>query len=246
MSKNTRIALITGANRGLGQEVALRLAEQGLEIWLGSRNLEDAACVARAITERGGQATPLELDVTNGASIARAVAELEQAKGRLDVLVNNAGIMIEGEWVGNTSATIGTDVLRKTFDVNFFGLVAVTQAFLPLLRKSGDASIVNVSSVMGSSTLHSDLKGPFAYTKPFGYDASKAAVNAFTVHLAAAVLADGILVNSAHPGWVKTELGTEAADLSVEEGAKTLVELALFRKGAPTATFVHRGQPLPF
>jgi NAD(P)-dependent dehydrogenase (short-subunit alcohol dehydrogenase family) len=164
----------------------------------------------------------------------------------VDVLVNNAGIMIEGEWVGNTAATVSAQVLKQTFEVNFFGLVAVTHAFLPLLRQSGDASIVNVSSVMGSSTLHAIPDGPLAYTKPFAYDASKAAVNAFTVHLAAALVKDGIVVNSAHPGWVKTDLGTQAAELSVEDGAKTILEMALYRTSSPTAQFAHNGAALPF
>jgi len=246
MENSTRVALVTGANRGLGREVAQRLGAQGHFVWVGARSAEEAEPVAQAIRQSGGQARALGLDVTDAASIERARARVAEESQRLDVLVNNAGIMIDGPWVGNTAATVSADVLRQTFDVNFFGLVAVTQALLPQLRKSGDASIVNVSSVMGSSTLHADLAGPLAYTKPFAYDSSKTAVNAFTVHLAAALASDGIVVNSAHPGWVKTALGTEAADLSVEDGAKTIVEMALYRKSGPTAQFAHNGAPLPF
>lgn len=246
MENSTRIALITGAGRGLGREVALRLAEQNHFVWVAARSEGVAEPVVQEIRRRGGQARALALDVVDAASIEHARGRVADATQRLDVLVNNAGIMIDGPWVGNTAATVRPEVLRQTFEVNFFGLVAVTQAFLPLLRKSGDASIVNLSSVMGSSTLHADLAGPLAYTKPFAYDASKAAVNAFTVHLAAAVLEDGIVVNSAHPGWVKTELGTDAAELSIEDGAKTIVEMALYRKTGPTAQFAHNGAPLPF
>ena len=246
MKNSTRIALITGANRGLGREVALRLAEREHFVWVAGKSEELAEPVASEIRRAGGQARALALDVTDAASIERARARVAEESQRLDVLVNNAGIMIDGPWVGNTASSVTPEVLRQTFDVNFFGLVAVTHAFLPLLRASGDASIVNLSSVMGSSTIHADLGGPLAYTKPFAYDASKAAVNAFTVHLAAAVRDDGIVVNSAHPGWVKTALGTDAADLSVEDGAKTIVEMALYRKAGPTAQFAHGGAALPF
>ena len=246
MEKSARIALITGATRGLGREVALRLASQNHYVWVGARTAADAEPVVAEILRAGGKAAGLALDVADPTSIERAADRVLQHSERLDVLVNNAGIMIDGPWVGNTAATVSADVLRKTFDVNFFGLVAVTHAFLPLLRRSGDASIVNVSSVMGSSTLHAIPEGPLAYSKPFAYDASKAAVNAFTVHLAAAVAQDGIVVNSAHPGWVKTKLGTQDADMSIEDGAKTIVEMALYRKAGPTAQFAHDGKPLPF
>lgn len=246
MEISKRIALITGANRGLGREVALRLAERQHFVWVAARSEREADPVVLEIRRSGGQANALTLDVTDVASIESARARVAEESQRLDVLVNNAGIMIEGPWVGNTAASVSADVLRQTFDVNFFGVVAVTHAFLPLLHASGDASIVNVSSVMASSTLHADLAGPLAYTKPFAYDSSKAAVNAFTVHLAAALVDAGIVVNSAHPGWVKTALGTEAADLSVEDGAKTIVEMALYRKSGPTAQFAHNGAGLPF
>lgn len=246
MKKEQRIALVTGANRGLGREVALRLAEAGMFVWVSARNPHSAEEVVAAIRQAGGSAVAIAIDVTEQTSIDAAVAKVTQDSGQLDVLVNNAGIMIEGGWVGNTAATVSAEVLRRTFDTNFFALVSVTQAFLPLLRKSGDASIVNLSSIMGSSTIHAVLNGPLAYTKPFAYDASKAAVNAFTVHLAAAVANDGIVVNSAHPGWVRTALGTDAAELAVADGVKTIVDLALRRKGSPSAEFVHDGAALPF
>jgi NAD(P)-dependent dehydrogenase (short-subunit alcohol dehydrogenase family) len=230
----------------LGREVALSLAAQNHFVWVAARNEKVAAGVVKEIEEKGGKAEALRLDVADLTSVKAAAESVSKRSGKLDVLVNNAGIMIEGEWVGNTSTSVSLEVLKKTFDVNFFGLVGVTQAFLPLLKKSGDASIVNVSSVMGSSTLHAQPEGPLSYTKPFAYDASKAAVNAFTVHLAFAVVDDGIVVNSAHPGWVRTDLGSSAAPLSIEDGAKTIVTMALYRKGGPTAQFAHDGQSLPF
>lgn len=246
MKNEKRIALVTGATRGLGREVALRLADAGMFVWVAARNPHAAEEVVSAIRQAGGSAAAVALDVTDQTSVDASAAQVQAASGRLDVLVNNAGIMIEGSWVGNTAATVSPEILRQTFDTNFFALVSVTHAFLPLLKKSGDASIVNLSSVMGSSTIHAVADGPLAYTKPFAYDASKAAVNAFTVHLAAAVANDGIVVNSAHPGWVRTALGTDAAELSVAEGVKTIVDLALRRKGSATAEFVHDGAALPF
>jgi NAD(P)-dependent dehydrogenase (short-subunit alcohol dehydrogenase family) len=246
MEHSSRIALVTGANRGLGREVARRLAQVGLEVWVGARTPEHAEAAAADVRELGGRARPVAIDVTDVASVERAAALIEETSERLDVLVNNAGVMLDGAWVGNTAPEVSDEVLRTTFDVNLFGVVRVTRAMLPLLRKSRDASIVNVSSVMGSLGIHAQPDGPLVYTKPFAYDASKAALNAFTVHLAAAVRDDGILVNSGHPGWVRTTLGTDAAELSIEEGAQTLVELALLRQGGPTATFTHAGNELPW
>jgi NAD(P)-dependent dehydrogenase (short-subunit alcohol dehydrogenase family) len=164
----------------------------------------------------------------------------------LDVLVNNAGIMKDGSWVGNTSATVSSEILRETFEKNFFGVVALTQAVWLLLKNSGHASVVNVSSIMGSNTIHAQVDGPLAQTKPFAYDASKAALNAFTTHLASVGVEHGIKVNSAHPGWVKTDLGSEYAPLSVEEGSRTIVDLALLEVDGFTGRFTHNGDVLPW
>ncbi len=150
---------------------------------------------------------------------------IEKDYGRLDILINNAGIMLDGR-KGNETTKTSQDVLRKTFDTNFFAVVALTQALLPLLKKSVAGRIVNLSSILGSITLHATAGSPIYDAKTFAYDASKAALNSFTIHLAHELKGTKIKVNSAHPGWVKTEMGGEGAQLDVETGAKTSVELA--------------------
>jgi NAD(P)-dependent dehydrogenase (short-subunit alcohol dehydrogenase family) len=241
-----RIALVTGANRGLGKEVAEQLAQAGLHVIVSGRNAQATEAVANAIREHGGQADSLELDTSHPVSIQRAVQTIQSKFGRLDVLINNAGIMKDGAWMGNTSTTISSQVLRETFETNFFGVVALTQALWSLLEKSGHASVVNVSSIMGSNTIHAQTDSPLVQTKPFAYDASKAALNAFTTHLASAGSASGIKVNSAHPGWVKTNLGSDYAPLSVQEGSRTILDLALLEADGFTGRFMHNGDALPW
>ena len=241
-----RVALVTGATRGLGQETARQLARQGLHVLLGARRAASAQDTLAGIAQAGGSAEIIELDVDDAASIAAAARAIASRHGRLDVLVNNAGVMRDGAWNGNTAASVSDATLKATFQTNFFGQVALTQALWPLLRRRGHASVVNVSSIMGSNTVHANPQGPLAGFKPFAYDASKAALNAFTTHLAEIGAADGIKVNSAHPGWVRTELGTDHAPLGVAEGAQTIVDLALLPADGPTAQFVHRGEPLPW
>jgi NAD(P)-dependent dehydrogenase (short-subunit alcohol dehydrogenase family) len=240
------LTLITGANQGLGQAAALRLAELGHHVIVTARTAEKAERVAKQITDRGHQASALELDLTDRGHHGRAAAWLAERHGRLDVLVNNAGAIFGEPWMGNSVLEVSPEVLKQTFDLNFFAQVELTRALVPLLRKGRSPRVVNLSSIMGSLTSHADPNGPLWGAKPFAYDASKAALNAFTVHLAQALAPDGILVNSAHPGWVKTALGGEYAPLTVEQGIETVVALATLPDGGPTATFVHRGEPVPW
>jgi len=188
---------------------------------------------------------PLKLDVTSSADIQAAARFLEERYGRLDILVNNAGVFAEAQFGGNNSATVTQAELRRTFDTNFFAVIELTQALLPLLRRSPAGRIVNLSSILGSLTLHADPASPLAAAKNLAYNASKTALNAFTVHLAAALKDTPIRVNSAHPGWVKTALGGQAAPMEIEDGAKTSVALALAPE-VPNGAFVHLGQPLPW
>jgi NAD(P)-dependent dehydrogenase (short-subunit alcohol dehydrogenase family) len=246
MTEQKKIALITGANKGLGLETARQLAQKGFIVLVGARNLKKAEIAAKALQSEKLDARPLKLDVTNAADRTAAVKFIEQNFGKLDVLVNNAGIMVEGEWAANNSHTISTETLRQTFDTNFFGPVALTQALLPLLKKAPAARIVNLSSIQGSLANHSDPKSPIYGIKPFGYNSSKTALNAFTVHLAHALRDTPIKVNSAHPGWVKTDMGTDAAPLNVVDGAKTAVELATLPANGPTGTYTHAGKTLPW
>lgn len=244
--EDTRVALVTGANKGLGFETSRQLGRMGLMVLMAARNEARGEAAARRLMEEGVKAEFILLDVTDPDHIRQAGRVITERFGRLDVLVNNAGMAHPDEPIfANSVATVSPAVLRKTFDVNFFGLVELTQTLLPLIQQSGAGRIVNVSSVLGSLTIQS-YEGPMASVKPFAYDASKAAVNLFTVHLAAALRGTQVKVNSAHPGWVRTDLGGEQAPLSVEEGAETIVRLATLGPGGPSGGFFHLEEELPW
>jgi NAD(P)-dependent dehydrogenase (short-subunit alcohol dehydrogenase family) len=146
----------------------------------------------------------------------------------------------------NNSSTVTQEVLRETFDTNFFGTIELTQILLPLIKKAPDGRIVNLSSILGSLTLHADPNSPIYGAKVLAYNASKSALNAFTIHLAHELRDTGIKVNSAHPGWVKTDMGTDAAPMEIPEGAKTSVALATLGADGPTGGYFHLGQTLPW
>lgn len=242
-----KIALVTGANKGIGLETVRQLASKGIHVFLGARDLAKASVAAKTLVASGLKVDPIELDVTNSAHISAAVALISTKFGRLDILVNNAGIMVEAvDWAQNTTIGLPTETLRKTYDTNFFGTIDVTQAFLPLLLKAPAGRIVNVSSIMGSLLFHAKPDSPIYNSKPFAYDSSKTALNAFTIHLAHALKDTPVKVNSAHPGWVKTEMGGEGAMLELPEGASTSVELALLDSDGPTGGYFHLGKPLPW
>jgi NAD(P)-dependent dehydrogenase (short-subunit alcohol dehydrogenase family) len=243
----SKIALVTGANKGIGFETVKQLAEQGVTVLLAARNKERGEAAAASLKEKGLDVSFLQLDVDNPADFKTAYAYIESTYGKLDILVNNAGIQIEEtNWGTNTSTTIDIDVLKKTFDTNFFNLVDLTNTLLPLIRKSDAGRIVHLSSILGSLTLHADPNSPIYASKLFAYDASKTAVNAYTVHLAAALADTNIKVNAAHPGWVKTDMGTDAAPMNVADGAKTSVALALLGNDGPTGKYIHLGEELPW
>jgi len=228
-----KIALITGANRGLGLETARKLGQQGITVLVAARELAKS------------EATAAKLDVNDPADYPAVARAIEKDFGQLDILVNNAGVFLDNRGPNETSST-SNDVLRKTFDTNFFAVVGLTQTLLPLLRKSKAARIVNLSSILGSLTLHA-TKGSYVYeAKTFAYNASKAALNSFTIHLAHELADTKIKVNSAHPGWVKTDMGGEGAMLEIEDGVKTSVQLATLPEDGPTGGFFHMGETLPW
>lgn len=244
---NEKVALVTGASKGIGLETVRQLAVKGVYVLLGARTLSKAAESAAPLIAAGLPVEPIELDVTNAEQIASAVAAIEGKFGKLDILINNAGIMVESvDWSLNTTATVSPEILRKTYDTNFFGAVAVAQALLPLILKSAAGRIVNLSSILGSSTLHATEGSPIYNSKPFAYDSSKTALNAFTIHLAHALKDTPVKVNSAHPGWVKTEMGGEGAMMEITDGATTSVDLALLPADGPTGGYFHLGKPLPW
>jgi NAD(P)-dependent dehydrogenase (short-subunit alcohol dehydrogenase family) len=245
MSDTKKVALITGGNKGIGLETAKQLGALGITVLVGARDLAKGEAAVATLKAAGVDARAIKLDVDNVADYATVAAAIEKEFGVLDILVNNAGVLLDGR-KGNETSTTSTEMLRKTFDTNFFAVVGLTQALLPLLRKSEAGRIVNLSSILASNTLHA-TPGSFIYdAKTFAYDASKAALNSFTIHLAHELKGTRIKVNSAHPGWVKTEMGGEGAQMEIEEGGKTSVELATLPEDGPTGGYFHLGTALPW
>jgi NAD(P)-dependent dehydrogenase (short-subunit alcohol dehydrogenase family) len=245
MANEKKVALVTGANKGLGFEMARQLGQAGVTVVLAARDPQKGEAAAEKLRGEGLDAQFVKLDVTNQEDYTAAAAAIENKFGKLDILINNAGISSGG--LGGEKASVATQgSLHHVFETNFFAPVAITQALLPLLEKSDAGRIVNMSSILGSQTMHSDPKSPIYDFKSLSYDASKAALNSFTIHLAYELKDTKIKVNSAHPGWVKTDMGTDAAPMEIPEGAKTGVELALLGEDGPTGGFFHLGKPLPW
>ena len=241
---NKRIILITGANKGIGLETARQLGAQGHTVLVGARDEKKATEAVAALAKDGITAHPVILEVTDSQSIAQAVRQIEAQFGKLDTLINNAGVALEG-WGSKASETTLT-VWRKVFETNVFALVELTQALLPLLKKSEAGRIVNLSSILGSLTLHSDPSSPIYDFKAAAYNTSKAAVNQYSVHLAHELRDTPINVNAAYPGWVKTDLGGADAPMNVVDGAKTSVWLATLPADGPTGGFFHLHDRLPW
>ena len=252
MATGDKVAFITGANKGIGLETARGLGELGIAVVLASRDEARGRAAAEKLGAEGIKGVePVRFDV-NRPEDHRAIARfLEDRYGKLDILVNNAGVTLEDAEFGapggfNTTLTVKPEILRQIFETNFFAVVELTQTLLPLIRKSPAGRIVNLSSILGSLTLHADPKSPIYSMKSFAYDASKTALNAFTVHLAQALHGTPIKVNSAHPGWVKTDMGGQSAPMEVSEGGKTSVQLATLPDDGPTGGYFHLGEPLPW
>jgi NAD(P)-dependent dehydrogenase (short-subunit alcohol dehydrogenase family) len=239
-----KIALISGANKGLGLETGRQLGKLGYTVLLGSRDALKGEVAARQLRDDGVDAKVVKLDVGKQSDIDAAAAMIEADYGKLDVLVNNAGVMIEKGWTKNMTSETTVENLRATFETNLFAVFAVTKAMLPLLKLSPAGRIVNVSSILGSVSLQATKGSPTYNTKLFAYNASKAALNMLTISLAHELRATKIKVNSAHPGWVKTDLGGSAAPMNVIDGAKTEVELATLGEDGPTGGFFHAGQAI--
>ena len=239
------VALVTGANQGIGLQIAKDLAVQGFTVLVGSRNFERGVAAAKEV---GPDAHTLQLDVTDQASIATAAERVRNEFGRLDVLVQNAAISntnkLPGQSVEEYAKTtrpsnVSLDEMRAVWNTNVFGVLAVYQAMLPLLRKTPGARIVNVSSGVGSLTTNSDPA--FPYRSIFGpvYPASKTALNALTVAMAIELEPEGIKVNAVSPGFTKTALNGFEGTETVEQGAAEAVRVALLGPDGPTGTFSH-------
>jgi NAD(P)-dependent dehydrogenase (short-subunit alcohol dehydrogenase family) len=240
----SKIALVTGANKGIGFETSRQLAQRDVHVILAARDSAKGAAAAAKLKSEGLDVESIALDVSVAASIAAAAKEIEAKHGKLDILVNNAGM--DAGVAGKGASQQSMEAWRKTFDTNVFGLIAVTQAFMPLLRKSPAARIVNISSVLGSMALHSDPKAPIYGVQMAAYNVSKSAVNAYTVQLAYELRETKIKVNAVHPGHVKTDMGGPAAPMELTDGAKSGVAMALLGPDGPNGSFTHSGQTLPW
>lgn len=240
-----KIALVTGANKGIGLETVRQLAAQGVAVLLAARDRERGEQAANTLKQEGLDVQFLQLDVSDTASQDTAAKFIADNFGKLDILVNNAGIFQDA---GVSASQGALEQWRATFETNVFSLVSLTQKLLPLVKNSEAGRIVNLTSILGSLAMHSNPKSPIAGSASSGsaYNASKAAVNMFTVNLANELKDTPIKVNAAHPGWVKTDMGGEHAPLDVTEGAKTSVTLALLSAEGPTGGYFHLGQTLPW
>jgi NAD(P)-dependent dehydrogenase (short-subunit alcohol dehydrogenase family) len=231
------VALVTGGNKGLGLEIVKQLAERGYTVLLGARE-DKAAPAAKKLESAKLDVQPVRLDVTSADDIAAVTRLIGEKFGKLDVLVNNAGVM-----KGDKHPTV--EQLRETFEANVIGPYALTQSLLPLLKKSKAGRVVNQSSILGSLETMGSGDGVSGFLFP-AYSASKAALNMLTVIEAAQLKDTTVKVNSAHPGWVKTDMGGQGAQLEIPEGAKTAVELATLNNSGPTGAFQHQGKTLPW
>jgi NAD(P)-dependent dehydrogenase (short-subunit alcohol dehydrogenase family) len=241
---NKTIALVTGANKGIGLETARQLAQQNITVLLGARDLAKGEAAASELRKEGQDVRALQIDVSKSDSIRQAVAQVERDFGRLDILINNAGVLVDD--YGKKVSEQSLETWRTTFQTNLFGLIETTQAFLPLLRKSEAGRIVNLSSILGSITYHATPGSPVYDLKVPAYNVSKAAVNAYTVQLAYELKNSKIKVNAAHPGWVKTDLGGDGATMEIPDGAKTGVALATMGEDGPNGAYIHMGETIPW
>jgi len=234
-----KVAFITGANKGLGFEIARQLGRQGVTVVLGAREKARGDEAAAKLKAEGIDAHAVKLEVTNESEAAALPAFFESKFGRLDILINNAGVMLD--WGGVTR-----DTFHQTYETNVFAPYFITEALLPLLKASPSGRVVNHSSSMGSLAVMGDSNGlPLEFVTPV-YCSSKAALNMLTVTMARKLEGTNVKVNSADPGWVKTDMGTDRAPLEVVDGAKTAVALALLPDDGPTGGYFHMGEALPW
>jgi len=244
------VALVTGANKGIGLQIAKDLAMHGLTVLVGSRDLGRGEAAAKRV---GGDARAVQLDVTDPVSIRAAAERIRSELGRLDVLVNNAAIAhasdpslsFESILAAGRPSVAALEEVRAVFETNVFGVIAVTQAMIPLLRDAPKGLIVNVSSEVGSLTMQTDPANPYRIPNA-SYVASKTALNAITIAFANELESTRIKVNAACPGFTATDLNRFHGVRTVEQGARQPVRLALLDANGPTGTFSNEAGPLPW
>lgn len=240
--QNPQVALITGANKGIGREIARQLGRRGLKILLGARDPGRGEEAAQALRAEGLDVQFFPLDVTRRDTVEAAARRIEANPGRLDVLINNAGI-VAGR---GAPSTLSLDAVRATYETNVFGSILVTQLLLPLLRRSPAGRIVNMSSGLGSLTLISDPGSAYARFAGTAYSASKSALNAVTVAFAHELRSTGIKVNAADPGHTATDLNGHTGTRTVEQAARVAIQLATLDDAGPTGGFFDENGPLPW
>ncbi len=238
-----KVVFITGANKGIGYEVARQLAADEFIVLLGARNPQRGEAAANKLRVEG-EVHFVQIDVADEQSIAAAAKMVSKQWGKVDVLVNNAGICPEVS-ANIQPAALDLTMLKETFETNLFGAVAVIQHFLPLLKQSETAQIINVSSTLGSSASMVDPNNMYYGSNLLAYNASKSALNAVSVAFAKDLASEQIRVNSITPGWVKTDLGTDAAHRTVEQGAAIIVKIATM-ENPPTGKFLDDNGEVPW
>jgi NAD(P)-dependent dehydrogenase (short-subunit alcohol dehydrogenase family) len=240
--KNGKVVLITGANKGLGKEIGRQLGSLGYTVVLTARDDQAGATAARELVAAGCDAHTVHLDVTKPKDIAKLVRYIEKTFGKLDVLVNNAGIALE--WDGKPT---DSDKIRRTLEVNLIAPYAITESLVPLLSRSDDARVINQSSMLGSFATAENTWEQVARFMTVGYSTSKAGLNMLTLIQSKTLKNKKIAVAAAHPGWVKTDLGSQAAPMEVDEGANTVVDLVtVARERFPHGQLVHKGERIPW
>jgi NAD(P)-dependent dehydrogenase (short-subunit alcohol dehydrogenase family) len=241
-SAEGKIALITGANKGIGLEIARQLGTQGITVLLGVRDENRGREAAQKLQAEQIDARPVQLDVTKQDTIDTAASYIESEFGKLDILVNNAGIAIDNA----PPSQLDIEILRRTYDTNIFGVFAVTKAMLPLLRKSDAGRIVNMSSGLGSLTQNSDPNYEYAQFKPLAYNSSKTALNAMTIQFAHELKDTPIKVNAADPGYVATDINNYSGPRTVQQGATAAVRLATLPADGPTGGYFDENGIVPW
>ena len=247
-----KVALITGANKGIGRATAEQLASRGMIVLIGARDTGRGDEAAARLRSAGGDAHALTLDVTDQASVQAAAKQVEERFGRLDILVNNAGITGSGQVAPQDAldqipSSVDLVMVRAVFETNVFGVIMVTNAMLPLLRRSSEPRIVNISSGAASLAIASIPDGPLAgLPASAAYSPSKTALNALTVQYAMELRKDGFLVNAADPGYVDTDINAHHGYLTPAQGASVVVRLATLDADGPTAGFFSAAGPVPW
>ena len=241
-----KVAFITGANRGIGFETSKQLAKKNTKVILGSRDLDKGKKAIEKLATEGINADLIQYDAFDLNAPQKVYDYISKEYKKLDILINNAGVLLTGNLFVTNSSSVSDKDIKDTFQTNLFSVISLTQKLLPLIKKSDAGRIVNVSTILSSLTLHSAKDSPISPAKEFAYNASKTALNAFTIHLANELKDTNIKVNSGHPGWVKTELGGPNAPIEVKDSFETSLRLATLDENGPTGGLFHKDEIIPW